>query len=323
MNEPRPVRCLNRQRGVALITALLVVALATMAAAAMTYRQQLDVRRTGNTLALERGVHYARGLELWALAALELDARESPGLDSRQEPWASELPVIELPEGRLRGRLVDLDGRLNLNNLVVDGRRQSDWIARFERLLTVLNLDPALAQRCVDWIDVDSTAEPGGAEDDRYLSRQPPYRAANAPFAHLSELRLIDGVTAEVFDQLAPHVTVLPTPLLPTPVNVNTASIPVLMSLHPAITQQVATALYQDGQASFRSLTDFYAHPSIRPRAQSLLVLQQSVITLDSRFFLARGVIEVEERVRRFASLIAEQGGRFDVLWRLPEAAVN
>lgn len=304
----------------ALVTALLIVALATIIATGMAQRMQLDIRRTGNLLSTERGYQYARGLELWAIAALELDAEESLGRDSRTEPWASDLPVVPLDEGQLSGRLIDLDGRFNLNNLVVGGIRKTDQIAAFERLLTAVELDPALARRCVDWIDPDTTAERDGAEDDRYSRRQPPYRAANAPFVALSELRLIDGVSPEVFDRLAPHVTVLPPSPQVTAINLNSATVPVLMSLHTSIGRVLAEAIHQDGQADFDSMSAFWEFPEMRPYERGLRYLQSTgLVGLNSRYFLARGVIEIDQRTRRFQSLIEERDGRFFVLWRRPE----
>ena len=70
---------MNAQRGVALVTALLIVSLASIIAVSMAQRMQLDIRRTGNLLAVERGYQYARGLELWAIEALRLDGAASTG----------------------------------------------------------------------------------------------------------------------------------------------------------------------------------------------------------------------------------------------------
>ncbi len=311
---PRPMAEPTRsaQRGVALITALLIVALATLAATAMAYRMQLDIRRAGNLAALERAHQYARGLEAWALNALREDARESAGRDSRQEPWAHALPVIELDQGRLRGRMQDLDGRFNLNNLFVAGTRQSAQIERLRRLLSALELNPALAEAIADWLDPDPVAATDGAEDGTYLRARPPYRAANRHLAHVSELRLISGVDREVYRRLEPHVSALPVADAPTAINVNSASVPVLMSLNAAITADAAERIHQDGQADFGSLTEFNEHPSIA----ALNLPPIANVSVDSRYFLAHGVIEIEQRVQHFYSLI-EQGQRgFAVIQR-------
>ncbi|MFK7955887.1 MAG: type II secretion system minor pseudopilin GspK [Lysobacterales bacterium] len=304
----------------ALITALLVVALATILAVSMAHHMQMDIRRTGNLLATERGYQYARGLELWAIAALELDAQESAGHDSRLEPWASELPVVELDEGRLSGRMEDLDGRFNLNNLVINGRRDAVQLDMFQRLLIALELDSNLANRCVDWIDGDTTIERDGAEDDSYGRLRQPYRAANAPFVDVSELRLVQGVTPAIFNRLAPHVSVIPVTGQATPVNVNTATVEVLMALHPLITRPIAESLFQEGRANFESLTAFFDHPELRPYAQTLRQLEITQrIGLNSQHFLARGLIDIDGRQRRFLSFIEETDLGYFVRWRSPD----
>lgn len=300
------------ERGAALITALLIVALATMTATAMAYRMQLDLRRAGNLDALERGYQYARGLEAWALAALREDARASAGRDSRQEPWAHALPVIELEQGRLQGRMEDLDGRFNVNNLFVGGARRSLQIQRFRRLLLALELNPDLSETLADWLDPDPLADTDGAEDGTYLRAQPPYRAGNRPLAEVSELRLIAGFDGDVFRVLEPHVAALPVAATPTLINLNSATVPVLMSLDEAIGRDAAERLHQDGNANFGSLTEFYSHPAIATLNLPLL----AYVGLDSRYFLAHGVIEVDQRLQRYSSLI-EQGGRgFAVIQR-------
>lgn len=308
------------QGGVALVTALLVVALASIAATAMVHRLALDIRRGGNLMAMERAHQYARGMELWALDVLARDAEKSPGLDSRNEVWATALPPVEVPEGRLGGQLEDLDGRFNLNNLVISGVRQSRQIERFRRLLEVLSLDPGLADRVVDWLDADTTPEREGAEDDLYGRLSPAYRTANSAMADLSELRLIAGVDAEVFSRLAPHVAVLPVTGEPTRINVNTATLPVLTALDPVITPRIATALYQEGRADYPSISEFLSQPELAPHRLNLLPLQADTISLDSRFFAARGMIEVEGRIYYFVSRIEQVGtGAFRVTARSPE----
>jgi len=97
------------------------------------------------------------------------------------------------------------------------------------RLLEALRVDPSLRYALVDWIDPDSNAGPGGAEDIEYLNGNPPHRAANRPLASVEELRLVRGFDAKTVAMLAQYVTVLP--VASTLVNVNTASPVVLAAL--------------------------------------------------------------------------------------------
>jgi general secretion pathway protein K len=226
------------QRGIALITALLVIALVTAAAVAMASRQQLDIRRTANTLQRDQAYVYALGAEVMARAVL---AKDSPIVDDKEEDWAKSGVTIPFEGGLLTGTLEDLQGRFNLNNVVNGTAASQHDVERLTRLLTILkddapdkdvwkNAEPGeLAHAVVDWIDPDSNVTPpGGAEDSDYLQKERPYRAANAPMASTSELLLVRGFTAAIYREVAPYVTALPGRTL---INVNTARFAVLRTL--------------------------------------------------------------------------------------------
>lgn len=245
----------RRQRGVALLAAILVVALATVLVAAMLDRSEAVQARTRNALRAEQGWQLMHGLEGWAASALLRD-REQDGIDGNDDLWAQELPPIELPGVRILGRMRDLNGCFNLNNLYIDGAPNEAWMARFRRLLAALKLDEAIAEQALDWIDADATPGGRGAEDMRLLMQQPPYRAANRPFVHVSELRLLPGVDAKVYDVLAPQVCALPPVAAASPsrsslVNLNTATPELWMSLGEQITPGIAQRLWRDGRARF------------------------------------------------------------------------
>lgn len=231
MNAQAP----RRQRGVALITALLVVALATIAAVAMAARQQVDIRRSANVLLHDQAYQYAVAGEAWAGQILMRDLRDAPPeerTDHLGEAWAQVLPPMPLDTGTLAGALEDLQGRFNLNNLVTEaGAPDARQRERFRHLLRVLGLDDRLVEAVIDWIDPDiNPIPPDGAEDTYYLGLDPPYRTANRPFASVSELRLVQGFDAETVNTLAPYVAALPRG---TAVNVNTAPAPVIAALAP------------------------------------------------------------------------------------------
>jgi general secretion pathway protein K len=250
------------QYGVALVTALLVVALATVAAVAMAMRLHVDMRRSGNLLHGEQAYAYALAAESWALVILRRDAIES-SYDALDEDWATALPPLPVEGGFVSGRVQDLQGRFNVNNLVdTNGKPDTVSIEYFRRLLTVLGLDPVLATPLVDWIDADINATfPGGAEDDTYLLADPPYRAANRRLVSVSELRLVQGYTDEVMQALAPHVTALPET---TPLNVNTATAELLLALDANVTTQgVETLLADREEKPFTDKQAFMAHSAL------------------------------------------------------------
>lgn len=239
----------RRERGVALIMAVLVVALAVVLVAALLDRGEAARARTRNALRAEQGWQLMLGLEGWAASALRKDLEDTGPVDSRDDLWAQPLPPLDLPQARIHGRLRELGGCFNLNALHASGQDDLQAVARFERLLRVLKLDPAIADQARDWIDSDGNPNASGAEDMALLLRRPSYRAANRPFVHVSELRLLPAVDGDSYASLLPHVCALPPG---TPMNLNTASIELWMSLGDEIGVRHAQRLARDGRAHYR-----------------------------------------------------------------------
>jgi len=152
-------------------------------------------------------------------------------------------------------------------------------IARFSLLLHALELDDDIVPAILDWLDADSdTRFPGGAEDDYYMGLEHPYRAANRAFSDLSELRLVRGVTDEIYARLAPLLCVLPAR---TDINVNLAPPEVLMALGPGIDRATADMLVNARETQpFQAVGDFRAFPLLLGRP----LLSDGLVT-DSRWF--------------------------------------
>jgi len=210
-----------RQRGVALITAVLMVALATMLAIDVGYRGFLDQRRSGTLFALDQGYEIALGAEAWAADFLKRDLQESQ-TDHFGETWARPLPPLPIEGGTVEGRLEDMQGRFNLNNLIhTDGTPDPTAIKQFERVLVMLDIEPNWATAMADWIDQDTQPGfPDGAEDTVYTGMDPPHLAANMPITRVSELLVLPGFGPERYAKLKPYVSALP---VGTPLNVCTA----------------------------------------------------------------------------------------------------
>ena len=218
-----------RQRGVALITAIVVVAIATVLAVRIGTRAALDLRRTAGLVALDQGWHVALGAEAWAIEVLSDDSDDNPEADHLGEAWAQPLPPLPVDGGEVRGALEDMQGRFNLNNLVnADRAVDAANVERFERLLALVGAQPRWAGVMADWIDQDNLPEMNGAEDGTYLAQSPPYRAANGLVATTTEMMALPGMTREEFERVRPFVAALPAG---TPLNVCTAKAPVLAAL--------------------------------------------------------------------------------------------
>jgi len=234
----------ERQRGVALITAMLIVALVTMLTGAAIWDFHLDQRRTEAVLFSDLGTNFALGAEAWAGRILIEDA-EDGNVDHPDEIWATNLPPLPIDGGSVDGALIDLQGRFNLNNLV-DGEGNTDPIVvqQLERLLAALELDRRWAGLMADWIERDINPNfPGGAEESSYMSQVPPYRPPNTLITSVSELMALPEMNLDTYRALAPYVTALPAG---TAINVNTTSVPVLMSLSDDLTASDAARILED-----------------------------------------------------------------------------
>jgi general secretion pathway protein K len=218
-----------RQRGVALIMAIVMVAIATVLAVRIGTRASLDLRRTAGLIALDQAWHVALGAEAWAIEVLRKD-REDSETDHPGERWAQPIPPLPVDGGAVRGALEDMQGRFNLNNLLAnDGTVNEPAVERFERLLENAGADRRWARIAADWLDTDTVPGfPDGAEDGNYLSQNPPYRSANGPVTTISELMALPGMTLEEYLRIRPHVAAL---AIGSDINICTASAPVLAAL--------------------------------------------------------------------------------------------
>jgi general secretion pathway protein K len=194
----------SRQRGVALLVALLVVALAVILVAALLDRGELALARTRNVLRGEQAEAYALGLDTYAAQVLMATHGASPDPDTNMSPWAAPLPAQPVPGGVIAASMRDLNGCFNLNNLAPGN--PTTWQTTFEGLLKALQLDAQLRIAVQNWLDIDKVHD----EENFYLAQAVPYRARGGLFAHVSELRLVRGVSSEVYARLAPHVCALP-----------------------------------------------------------------------------------------------------------------
>lgn len=284
----------EKQKGVALFITLLVVTIASLLATEMWFRNSLDISRAFNNHAAYQGNHYAKGMVLWAQDVLRLDY-ENTDFDNHSEPWNQTISGIKLEDAILSGQLSDLDGKFNLNNLIIDGSDQPLAIAYFQRVLRRLELDPSILDKILDWLDADQSPRRLGAEDTIYLSRSPSYRTAGQAFVHISELKLIDGINEQIYQRLRSYVTVLP--ILGnqmTKLNVNTASTLLLLAIDDRIQTKDALILYNKGNASNNTLADFFRQPAIQYYGLKEEELRQ-ILTTNSQWFQAQVNVKMQE----------------------------
>jgi general secretion pathway protein K len=286
------------QQGVALITAMLIVALATMLTGAAVWNFHLNQRRTEGLIYTDLEMNYALGAEAWAGRIL-IDDAEDGNVDHPGEVWATNLPPLPIDGGSVDGVLIDLQGRFNLNNLVdADGNTDPEAMEQMRRLLIALELDPRWAGILADWIDENIDPNfPDGAEDSVYLSEVPPYRAPNTLITSASEILALPEMDLNTYRTLLPHVCALPSG---TAINVNTASIPVLMSLSDSLAASDAAAIIENRpEDGFQTVADL---------AELLPADVTAPLTVGSRYFRLGVRVNIGSTELTMYSLLEREG---------------
>ena len=187
----------GQQRGMALISVLLVLSLALLITAGLLRSHHLSLQSSGQQLQQIHLRQLASGGESWALLLLRdaLQATEKPV--ERIQGWKAMAPGFEVEDAQIRIDIDDLAGRFNLNALLRQGQVDQVTLNRWARLLELLELPPV------------------------QLSQVGPLR-------ELSQLRLLPGIDARMLQRLEPWVALLPTDVT---LNINTAPALVLRTL--------------------------------------------------------------------------------------------
>ena len=217
----------STERGAALLTVLLLVAIMAVIAVSALDRLTLATYITGRA----SGIDQARFL---ALATEQIALRYVPDIAaSRGSQWVGKEVSLPFPGGTSTGRLEDADNCFNLNSLVAETfpkrwRQRPRALLQFAALMESTGI-PAqeakmIAAATADWLDSDSNVGLVGAEDASYRRLSRPYLPSNRPMVDESELLAVQGVEAQYYVRLRPWICALPSNDL-TRLNVNTLSL--------------------------------------------------------------------------------------------------
>lgn len=234
----------KRERGAALLTVLMLVAVIAVLAGAALEKLRLSTRTAGNAAVTEQARGFAMAAEAMALTRVTAQLGRSPDKVTLAGGWSGRPFSLPLPGGLATARVTDGGNCFNLNGLVSEispGVYAKADIprAQFARLMRLLTVPPQVAEQiaagATDWIDTDQEPLPQGAEDGAYLSQETPYRTAGTLMADPSELRAVNGVTPDIYAKLRPWLCTLPQ-ARPSVINVNTLlpeQAPLLAMLYP------------------------------------------------------------------------------------------
>lgn len=312
-------RRLENEKGIALLVTLLILVL-VVALAYEVFRIGAQSAQTGAygrdsircVLLAEAGTGAAR-------IALRVDARDNQ-YDTLDEIWSRSALPITLGDGEVRVTIEDEERKIDLNRLMLPNGIAPDErrLAVFQRLLDTLGIDRGVADAVVDWLDTDENPRAGGAESSYYLGLPNPYRAKNDLFDTIGELRLVRGVTSEVFEKLRPFVTVSSSGM----VNINTAPKEVLMSLSAgtdlagggAIDAKTADEIIQYRKDHPFTNTSQLGNVSPFLRDLYARTLIRNIVDVQSMYFHVRSSGDVGGTVRTIDAIGIRTGN--EVQWR-------
>ena len=272
---------MRKQRGVALITVMLTVAVLLVVVANLMTRHSLVISQNRNTFEQTQALQYALGAETLARQILFEDFSADPHIHHLGEIWAQPVMPFELDEGGfLEAQVRDLHGCYNINNAWESG---AEPLTRLRRLFTNIGVQPQLADLWKDWVDSDADVTGYGAEDSEYLINEIPHRTPNTMVQHVSEMFMLNNATREEIELILPEVCVVPTDGLK--INVNTATGHTLAALDDGIAPSIAESM---GVREYSSTADFgndyqeFAPPAI-----------QNLLTVKSEYFLLHAYASV------------------------------
>jgi general secretion pathway protein K len=307
----------TRQRGVAVVTALLLTTLAVTIVTSLFWQQQVQIRSMENQRLQLQTKWALRAALDWSRQVLRDDAMTSSA-DHLGEPWAVPMSKVELDEyvenGReggesssamLSGSIVDAQSRFNLSNLAQAGRIDRSEVAVYRNLLSILQLNASLAQATAERIAQTQMPAGGPGSGDQGHEM--------AALSHTIDLLTISGYTPAAVERLRQFVVLLPTSTVKSAVNVNTAPPEVLAAVLGKSPMEMTSLIHTRTQAYFTDPSNFQS------RAGALLAMpdinMQNLSTRTDHFFVYGTVHMDRASVDMEALIYRKTNGNTTIRW--------
>lgn len=308
-----------KQRGAAVIMALFIVVLCTLAISPLIWNLFATAKTVSVSAARDQTLEVTQSAVDWARVILREDARVS-ATDNLTEPWAVPLAESRLSEGLMRpnesssnltdkeavvtGRIEDAQGRFNLRNLGLDNSNRAVWLLAFAKLCDLLGVSGAQQKALVDTLGAMYPPAPSSTPDKQVNQNQ----VRLLPAKRWQEFDNNYGVDENTWTQLRPYVVILPDI---TPLNANTASAELLYACIEKLgfpdAQQVVA---RRERVPFKDLSD------LRAALNSDIEIQSSMLGVKSDYFLVEGSARIDEALVRTQALLERKNQRVYVMWR-------
>lgn len=330
----------HRQRGVAVVTALLLTTLAVTIVASLFWQQQVQVRSIENQRLQLQKQWILRGALDWARLILRENARLS-NYDSLDQPWA--VPLLdtrldqyvennradtESSDATLSGQMVDAQSLYNLTNLAPNGQIVEKEVKAFARLLASQRLNPSLAQDTAAMVAASVPRQPppatGATGNEQNIDPLTGLPRANAnpntgatgnqgpptvtvssqrlmPMTQVEDLLAIPGFTPEAVEKLRNLVIFLPQG--GTSLNINTAPVEVLAAVIGNISTSDAAVI-----VATRTTASFRSKETIANQLPGIPTLGPSNLDVYSNYFLVNGRVKLNRAALQIQALMKRTG---------------
>lgn len=301
------IRSLKKQQGVVIVVALFIIAIVASLSYVMMARLERDIDRTNMLLHNQQAENYAQGSIAWAIDTLQTNARE-------QRPYKQiDLLPATSPESTMNGykiksTIYDAQARFNLNS--ISNKEQAEF---FKRLITYF--EPEMSQNDIadltvalaDWINPQANEEL-----EKYYAKLPkPYRPAHMLMQHASELRLVKGMTAKLYNMLQPYIVALP--LADAKMNVQTMPVELIANLSTTMdlkTAQAVIAFRQEGL--FNTVEDFTELAIIKEKG-----INPDILQANSSYFTVETTVKYQQQHLVLYTLLERtQDGKVIIMWQ-------
>ena len=296
----------KKQRGIALITVLMILSIMVTIAATMTGRLTLSLKRTEGLIFSQSVYWYGQAAGDFGRMVLNQDFADSDVV-SLDQNWALPDMVFPLENGTISGEFKDLRSCFNLNALGVKdkGNIRATPVTQLQALLEAIGINDyaaeMIAESARDWVDKDDQSNAAqGAEDSIYQARAVPHLAGNNLMVEISELRAVQGVGQKVYERISPYLCAIPS--TEQKINVNTVTVEQAAVLFALFDRDFEfslsdfTKLLEDRPVSgWNKVDDFLASSLFSDVTPSAELKKQLSVT--SEYFQLNGAAEFEDRI--------------------------
>ena len=299
----------SNQRGIAVISAMLIAALVAAVASYLLFEQQMIINRIDNHFSASQARRMSNAAIEWSRAIMAEDAKLGP-IDHLHEPWNRKLPATPFESGVINGFILDEQAFFNLNNLANPSGSNDAQSQALRLFMAEAGGSADAVDALLDWIDKDSEVTlPNGAEDNAYISQAASYKTANQLLTEIGNLSRVMGFNNNIVAKNTQYFVVLPEA---TPINFNTASAEVLRLAFPALGQfELEAIITQRNIKPFENTIELLSIWGGKPK------VAENQIAVGSHYFLVNTQARYGKTTVNALALLKRDGAGWPkIIWK-------